>query len=158
MNFRETSGAECVLLRAETENAAATQSIYGGCNRITCVDRAVISRYFEDRRMCASVPASELSSRSRRRWIIGGRLPAALHAVTLHEVRLPRQLESKLSTLDAGYERLLTGGDILCIEIASLRIVDVMRNAGAAETQDTAQLLVDCGVNRTATYASGLCG
>jgi len=153
MNIQETSGTECVLLRVAPANAAATPSIYGGGNRITCVDRAVISRYFEGRCARAGVAGPEMSWRSSRRWIVGGRLPASLYEVTL-----PPQLECKLSTLDAGYQRLLAGGDVLCIEIASLRIVDVMHNACAAETPDTAQLLVDCGVNRTATYASGLCG
>jgi hypothetical protein len=151
MSTHESRGRECALLRATPESAANGQDPDRSANRITRGDRAIITRYFDGRWSLASVTRSAQSSKLRRRWMIGGKLPA-----TLRTDALPRELECELSPLEPGYERLLVGGDVLCIEHESSRIVDVMHNAGAPATQDTAQLLVDDGVNHAAGSASGL--
>jgi hypothetical protein len=149
MSTHETGGSECALLRAES--AANRRDLDASANRITGVDRAIISRYFEDRWSPASVTRSARPPKMRRRWMIGGKLPA-----TVRTDALPRQLESKLSRLDPGFERLLTGCDVLCIELANSRIVDVMHNAGAPATQDMPQLLIDDSADRAAGSADGL--
>jgi hypothetical protein len=133
----EEGRTECALLRAP--DGTGDKDRDNGGNRITRVDRALISRYFDVRSSPASLAKSE-RPRWRRRWIVGATLPA-----TLHTVALPRPLESKLSPLDAGHERLLVGSDVLCIESETLRISDVMHNAGVPPPQDTAHLLLDTG-------------
>ena len=144
----EEGRTECALLRAR-DGMADKDSEHGG-NRITRVDRALISRYFEVHSSPASFSKIE-RPRWRRRWIVGARLPA-----TLRTIALPRPLESKLSRLDAGFERLLAGGDVLCIESETLRIADVMHNAGAPPPQDTAHLLLDTGSDAGAPAADGI--
>ena len=137
---------ECALLRASSESAADERNFDASTNRITSVDRAVIAQYFDGRRSLASVAQSARQPKLRRRRMIGGKLPA-----TLRTDALPCQLESRLSRLQPGYARLHVGCDVLCVELASSRIADVMHNAGPPETQDTVQLLTDGGVNRAAT-------
>lgn len=150
MSTHESRGSECALLRAEPEGGADRHDSNGSANRLTCADRAVIARYFDGRWSLASVTRPARPSKTRRRWMIGGRLPA-----TMRTDALPRELASELSALNPGYERLLVGCDVLCIELANSRIVDVVHNAGALATQDTAQLLVDEGVDHAAGAAGG---
>lgn len=144
----EEGRTECALLRA-SDGTVDTDRENGG-NRITRVDRALISRHFQVRSSPASLAHSD-RPRWRRRWIVGARLPA-----TLRTVALPRPLESQLSPLDAGYERLLVGGDVLCVESETLRIVDVMHNAGVPPQEDTAHLLLDTGPDAGAPAADGV--
>ncbi len=148
MSTHENRGGECALLRSELDNGADRQGSNGSANRLTRADRATIARYFDGSWSLANVTRPARPSKMRRRWMIGGRLPA-----TLRTDALPRELAGKLSALDPGYERLLVGCDVLCIELANSRIVDIMHNAGAPATQDTAQLLVDGGVEHAAGAA-----
>ena len=76
----------------------------------------------------------------RNRWMVGARLPA--HALTNP---LPIKLEERLTALEPGYQRLIVGFEILCIEIESSRIVDVMRNSAQIDTAETAHLLLEGG-------------
>ncbi|MEO8440883.1 MAG: hypothetical protein ABI547_00195 [Betaproteobacteria bacterium] len=145
MSTHESRGSECALLRTEPENGADRQASNGYANRLTRADRAIIARYFDGRGSLASVTRPARPSKMRRRWMIGGRLPA-----TLRTDALPRELASELSALDPAYERLLVSYDVLCIELANSRIVDVMHNAGALTTQNTAQLLVDGNMDHAA--------
>jgi hypothetical protein len=150
MSTHENRGRECALLRATPESGAERQDPDRSANRLTRGDRAIITRYFDGAGSVASVTRFAQSSKLRRRWMIGGKLPA-----TLRTDALPRELECQLSTLQPGFKRLLVGGAILCIEHESSRIVDIMHNAGAAATPDTAQLLVDDGANHAAGSTSG---
>jgi len=136
MSSHETS-SDCALLRSTCGSATDSAATEAGANRITGVDRAAISRYFEGRWSLANVTRQARPGKLRRRWMIGGKLPASVHTDGL-----PRELEEKLSPLDAGFERLLVGCDVLCVEVTKCRIVDIMHNAGAATAQDTAQLLI----------------
>ena len=145
MSTHESRSGECALLRTGPESGADRQDSNGSANRLTRADRAIITSYFDRRWSLASVARPARPSKMRRRWMIGGRLPA-----TLRTDALPRALACELSALDPGYERLLVGGDVLCVELASSRIVDIMHNAGVPATRDTAQLLVDGGADRAA--------
>ena len=136
MSSHETS-SNCALLRSTSGSATDAATAETGANRITSADRAAISRYFEGRWSLANVTRQARPTKLRRRWMIGGKLPASVHTDGL-----PRELEEKLSPLDAGFQRLLVGCDVLCVDVTNCRIVDVMHNAGAASTQDTAQLLI----------------
>jgi hypothetical protein len=49
----------------------------------------------------------------------------------LRPAQLPWDLEYRLSPLGAGYQRVMVGRDVLLIEVAMRRIVDVMHNADA---------------------------
>jgi hypothetical protein len=148
MSTHESRGGECALLRTEPESGADPLDTNGSANRLTRADHAIIARYFDGRWSFANVMRPARPSKLRRRWMIGGRLPA-----TLRTDALPRELASELSALDPGYERLLVGCDVLCIELANSRIVDIMHNAGAPAIQDTAQLLVDGGEDHAAGAA-----
>jgi hypothetical protein len=150
MSTFESRGGECALLRGEPEGGADRHDSNGYANRLTRADRAIIARYFDGRWSFANVTRPARPAKMRRRWMIGGRLPA-----TLRTDALPRELASELSALDPGYERLLVGCDVLCIELVNSRIVDIMHNAGAPATHDTAQLLVNGGVDHAAGAARG---
>jgi hypothetical protein len=145
MSTHESRGSECALLRTEPESGEDWQDSNGSANRLTRADRVIIARYFDGRWSLANVTRPARPSKLRRRWMIGGRLPA-----TLRTDALPRELASELSALDPGYERLLVGCDVLCIELANSRIVDIMHDAGAPAIEDTAQLLVDGSVDHAA--------
>ena len=145
--MQDSGNSECALLKPAADGTSVAPSIYNIANRITGVDRAIIARYFEERRSLAGI--TDLSSRLRRRWVVGARLPANLLTAAL-----PRQLEKTLSSLDAEYVRLLVGYEVLCVEAATLIIVDVMRHAGAPPRQSTAQWLVDATEQRPAAWAS----
>jgi hypothetical protein len=149
MSMHENRGAACALLRAERDSGTDRQDSNGSANRLTRADRATIARYFDGRWSLANVTRPARPSKMRRRWSIGGRLPA-----TLRTDALPRELAGKLTPLDPGYERLLVGCDVLCVELVNSRIVDIMHNAGAPAIQDTAQLLVNAG----AGHADGAAG
>lgn len=41
---------------------------------------------------------------------------------------LPRDLQDRLPRLDAGFERVILGGDVLLIEIGTSRILDLLKN------------------------------
>lgn len=150
MSTHESRGGECALLKAEPDGGADRQDSNGYANRLTRADRAIIARYFDGRWSLATVTRPARPGKMRRRWMIGGRLPA-----TLRTDALPRELASELSALSPGFERLLVGCDVLCIELATSRIVDVMHNAGAAATQHTAQLLIDDGVDHAVGTVRG---
>jgi hypothetical protein len=143
---------ECVLLQPASERAGgqdAAQPGGTGDNQLTRADRAVISQYFEGRwRRTTLAPQS--GRRTRRRWIIGGKLPANVPTSAL-----PVGLTEKLSPLDEGYERLLAGNDVLCVEIATMKIVDVMRDAGSEATSDTAHLLLGYPANHALPVGNG---
>ena len=71
----EEGRTECALLRAR--DGMADKGSENGGNRITRVDRALISRYFEVHSSPASFAKIE-RPRWRRRWIVGAKLPATL--------------------------------------------------------------------------------
>ena len=137
MSSHETSRSNCALLRSTSGNSASGGEADATANRITSADRTAISNYFEGRWSLANVTLQASPSKLRRRWMIGGKLPASVHTDGL-----PRELENKLSQLETGFERLLVGCDVLCVDVTNSRIVDVMHNAGAAANQHTAQLLI----------------
>ena len=137
MSSHETSRSNCALLRSTSGSPGNGGEAEVTANRITSADRAAISNYFEGRWSLANVTRQAQPSKLRRRWMVGGKLPASVHTDGL-----PRELENKLSPLDTGFERLLVGCDVLCVDVTNCRIVDVMHNAGAAASQHTAQLLI----------------
>ena len=136
MSSHDTSRSDCALLRSTSGSSASGGEAGGTANRITSADRASIAKHFEGSWSLANVTREARPAKLRRRWMIGGRLPASIHTDGL-----PRELENKLSPLETGFERLLVGCDVLCVDVTNCRIVDVMHNAGAATSQDTAQLL-----------------
>ncbi|HEV7821088.1 MAG TPA: hypothetical protein VGO84_07895 [Burkholderiales bacterium] len=137
MSSHDTSSNNCALLRSASSSSASGGEADATANRITNADRSAISQYFEGRWSLANVTRQASPSKLRRRWMIGGKLPASVHTDGL-----PRELENQLSTLETGFERLLVGCDVLCVDVGNCRIVDVMHNAGAAASQHTAQLLI----------------
>ncbi len=147
MNIQETSHTACALLQAvprvmsnlqasarsvpfsyaRNNRATVNRSIYGSGARITCVDRAIICRYFHEcRRQSITGGGKRPQPSLRGQRFLGGRLPFKLRTELL-----PSGLESKLSTLNAGYQRVFVDGDVLLIEAPTRRIVDVMQNADA---------------------------
>ncbi len=129
---------ECVLLRRAPGAADATRAEQ---NRwFTDSDRTTIESYFDGEWLGATAAQGQARlPQVRSRWIVGARLPA--HARTS---ALPGQLEERLTPLEPGYRRLMVSSEILYIEVESLRIVDVMRNAAArSATVGTAHLLLD---------------
>ncbi len=151
MSIQHSSGSECALLRAAPDSGATKVHIYATGNRITGVDRAIISDYFVGRWPLASVTRPEKSARLRRRWVVGARLPA-----TAPTASLPRHLENMLSVLSLGYTRLLVDCDVLCIEVETMRVADFVHNAGPAGNHDTAHLLVACVKGQPSAGASRL--
>ena len=152
MSIQDPTGSECALLRAAPESGAAKPDIFRIGARITGIDRAIIARYFEAGGPLSGLTRPVKSPQLRRRWVVGGRLPA-----TAPTAALPRQLETKLSTLATGHGRVLVGCDVLCIEAETLRIVDFMHNvhnAGPGANAETAHLLVDCAGSRASADSS----
>jgi hypothetical protein len=145
MSTQQTRRAptECALLKAES--AASETNDERNSNRLTEHDRKTILQYFEGRWPRAVIVRGEpRPAQMRSRWIIGARLPA--HARTS---ALPKHLEDRLSPLEPKFERLVVGSEILCVEVDSLRIVDVMRNAAtSAPSSGTAQLLLDSSTSQ----------
>ena len=149
MSNRESrrSRTECALLQPSSEHARKNEESDG--NRLSAADRAIITRYFDGRwRRLAPAPVD--GRRTRRRWIVGGKLPANVATAAL-----PPELTEKLSPLDPGYERLLAGADVLCVEIATHKIADVMRDAGSHEAPDTPQLLLGYPADQPLTAGNG---
>jgi len=140
--------SECALLRAAPgETVEAAVNPHG--NRLTRADRTAISCYFEARWRRSQLLQS--SRPLRRRWIVGGRLPANVPTSAL-----PAELAAELTPLDAGYDRMLVGADVLSVELETLKIVDVMRDVGSQPARDTAQLLLDYPANQPLTVGGGL--
>jgi hypothetical protein len=129
---------ECALLRPGPHQPPEQPVEREFANRITESDRAAIARYYEGRWPRVKGPRLHGRTRPRKRWIIGSRLPAGLRTSPL-----PRELEQTLSLLEPGYERVVAGAEILCIDTATARIVDVMRGGGSQKAEDTPQLLLD---------------
>jgi len=135
VNIETVHRTECALLRvspraapapfayaAKKQTLAPGPSAYCiGC-RITYVDRAIIRRFFDDHHL----ERQESHQRSGRQLRSVGRLA---HRSRVEQ--LPAKLEYKLSRLNAGYQRVLVDGDVMLIEPATRRIVDVMHNAAA---------------------------
>src|SRR4051812_2629359 len=139
---------ECALLRAGPVETVETAVNPNG-NRLTRSDRAAISRYFEARWRRSQVTQSTAQT-LRRRWIVGGRLPANVPTSAL-----PSELTAELTPLDAGYDRLLVRTDVICVELDTLKIIDVMRDAGSQPARDTAQLLLDYPANQPLPVGGG---
>ena len=95
--------------RAGTERRASA-SIYDIRARITQIDRAIISSYYEN-----GVPTARAAVYSGMRSLEKPWQP------------LPADLEAKLSILPARYVRALAVDDVLLIDTATGRIIDVMR-------------------------------
>ena len=76
---------------------------YGPGARITYIDRAIIRQYFAG---------------------VGGDTAARSQA-------LPDDLERSLSSLEPGLMRVLDGTDVLLVEKATRKVVDVMQHAAA---------------------------
>lgn len=129
---------ECALLRPGPQQAPEPPMEREIANRIIESDRVAIARYYEGRWPKAKGPRLHGRTRARRRWVVGSCLPESLRAA-----QLPRELERTLSLLDPGYERVLVGADILCIDTATARISDVMRGSGSHKAEDTPQLLLE---------------
>jgi hypothetical protein len=85
--------------------------------RITCLDRTIIRRYY-----------SRMADAQHMRLTMSGAHAGRLQAHT----RLPQELERKLSPLSPGFRRALDGADIVLIEVATNRVVDVMKDAGTS--------------------------
>ncbi len=99
--------------------------------RITQIDRAIIRGYLHEcclARAAAGAQDSPQGSKLRRPWMPGSILPPRAQKQSL-----PAKLERKLSTLVAGYERVLVDHNVLLVETATGEIVDVMRNACATD-------------------------
>ncbi len=92
-------------------SAAATCCDYRPGPRITCLDRAVIDEYFRECRETGDPHAAAA--------------PAAAQRLLLRE--LPAELEHRLSRLPVGLERAWKGSDLLLIETASGRVIDIAR-------------------------------
>lgn len=132
MRMHETGSAPCALTRSWPRppisgmalNATLMLSHYATMDRgavrhdaykivpcITHVDRVIIRSYFH-RHNPALLPMltdKKDGPAGRRRQL------------------LPADLESKLSVLPAGYQRVLAGGDVLLIETATHAAIDVLR-------------------------------
>lgn len=133
MNTQQTGHSGCALVRPPQADDAESSTIgskndesksaatYGIGHRITCVDRAIIRRHIESSRAALTSYPVQM-----RNWQTGGKLPA-----NLRTAQLPPDLEFKLSPLGAGYQRVIVGRDVLLIDVAMGRIVDVMQNADA---------------------------
>jgi hypothetical protein len=110
------------------QDAATKPADYSVGARITCVDRAIIRTYFaESESEVPTVAAGGYEKprrRSRRDWTAYGRLLPQTGARVL-----PANLEEKLSALQPGYKRLTVGSDVLLIETASRKILEIMHNA-----------------------------
>ena len=63
-------------------------------------------------------------SHPRLAWIAGENLPRGTQMQPL-----PADLERMLSALPAGYQRVLSGRDVLLVRVATREIIDVMRDA-----------------------------
>ncbi len=139
MQEHRRTRTECVLLGAAPNAAGAFREKQ---NRwFTAHDRTAISNYFDAEQPIATVAHGEaMLPQVRNRWMVGARLPA--YALTNP---LPLKLEERLTALEPGYQRLIVGFEILCIEIESSRIVDVMRNSAQIDTAETAHLLLEGG-------------
>jgi len=147
MDFQSNKGSrtQCALLRPTTGQAARVAPAASETgNRLTAADRETIARYFEGRWPRPKVARLHGRSRPRKRWMIGGKLPAGVRSAGL-----PRELEQELTPLDAGYVRLMVGAEILCVEEATSKIMDVMRNGGQPAVQLTPQLLLDGPVDQS---------
>jgi hypothetical protein len=136
VNTQANHQAECALLRVPTnyadsaeptpfayalkKPAATNPQAYGIGARITCVDRAIIRRFFDVESPAPVADAVEKQDKRPIRLSLRSRMEP-----------LPAELEYRLSQLKAGYRRVLMDCDVLLIEPATRRIVDVMRNAAA---------------------------
>ena len=126
---------ECALLRPAQPYTDARTDARETVDRLTPQDRAAIARYYDSRWPRVKTARLHGRMRTRKRWTIGGHLPAGLRTMPL-----PRELEQMLTPLEPGYQRLLAGSEIVCIETATSIIVDVMRG-GQRQHDDTPQLL-----------------
>ena len=100
---------------ATRDRAAVRPDAYKIVPRITHVDRAIIHSYFRQHDFALlRQPADKETG------------PAGLRRKLL-----PADLESKLSVLPAGYQRVLVGGDVLLIETVTHTAIDVLKHAYA---------------------------
>jgi hypothetical protein len=103
----------------------------GAMVRMTCIDRAIINIYFHAG-ACAARTVRASGHRAHHQlfsqWLPGWRLPRKLRLETL-----PAELERKLSAIGPYYKRVRINCDVLLIEDATRRVVDVMHNVDAAE-------------------------
>ena len=93
--------------------------------RMTCMDRAIINIYFH--RFYGDTGSVRPRNPGLRRrlcvqWLRGWRLPRKLHAELL-----PAELQRKLSALGPEYQRVMVNCDVMLIEAATRRVVDVMQ-------------------------------
>ncbi len=103
--------------RAHRVLLAPASEVYEVSARITHIDRAIIRSYFYDH--ADSLP-DERRGQSRQPTA-----PMWLSSDVFHHA-LPVELERKLSALPAGYARVLVGRNVLLIEPASRRVVDIL--------------------------------
>jgi hypothetical protein len=91
--------------------------------RITHIDRAIIRAYFRQVGSMAAQTAQEFQPELRTRL-------TAVQPLTpqLQMASLPNELEQKLSVLAAGYQRLQAGSELLLIETASGKVIDVLQD------------------------------
>jgi hypothetical protein len=139
MHTQEASHTACALLRvvavrandfpqragpAPNPNAENKEvSGIGSSVRINCVDRAIVRIFYEG---CCREPTQRPRRQLSGQWLSGWKLPSKLRTEPL-----PAELEGKLSVLDARYTRVVVNCDVLLIEAATRRVVDVMQNANA---------------------------
>ena len=91
--------------------------------RITAIDRAIIRDHYR------AQPGfrAQRSFVAAGKWMRGRKLSMRAHSHALGD-----ELETKLHPLPEGYARILAGNDVLLIDIATRRIIDVMRNVCTA--------------------------
>lgn len=112
---------------ARKGHGPAARDLYEIETRITQVDRAIIRGYLPQYYFSPSTGRAEILARMlkpRRKWMINHKVPRSLSTGYL-----PAELDRKLSVLPVGFERVLVGNDVLLVEIATRRIVDIMWGA-----------------------------
>jgi hypothetical protein len=157
MHTQEAGNIACALLRvvpnrvkdfvvraepvafSDAEKKEASAKPMGSVSgvRMNCVDRAIIRIHFQECRHEPNTTGAE-PYRSRRQlsgqWLTGWKLPSKLRTEPL-----PAELECKLSALNPDYKRVVVNGDVLLIEAATRRVVDVMQNANAVMAREASR-------------------
>ncbi|MEO7726139.1 MAG: hypothetical protein ABIS45_02725 [Burkholderiales bacterium] len=98
----------------------ASRHAYGPGARITYVDRAIIRQYFSGSRRYGPPRVFRASANAG----------------------LPQDLERSLSALEPEFARVLDGADVLLVETATRKVVDVMQNAAAGAARARAACYV----------------
>jgi Ni/Co efflux regulator RcnB len=88
------------------------------------LERQLIRDYFADPSRAAHAEGKPLPPGIAKKVARGGSLPPGIA-----KRYLPDDLDRRLRPRPAGYERLVVGGDVLLVEVATGVIHDIVRNA-----------------------------